>query len=79
MSKPSHVDRREFFRRIGQAGAGAAIAGLAVALTVRDRGKAGVNRSEHVCRGNGVCDGCGSLAQCKLPQAMATRRDSRKR
>ena len=66
------TSRRDFFRRIGQSAAVAALA--AGGLFVRWRGRHG--QSTSTCAGDGGCSGCGELARCELPQADDWRRKS---
>lgn len=66
MSKEYREDRREFLRSVGRK----AIAGLLVFGTGSLIAKKSAKSIEE-CTRDGICRGCGDLADCGLPQALS--------
>jgi hypothetical protein len=63
------LGRRDFFRAIARAAAGAGLAGLGAVLAFSGRGRA----AEDPCLRMGICRGCDRVDDCGLPQAISLR------
>ena len=72
------ASRRGFLVAVARGAAGAALAGLGVALAL---GRGGERGREEACLRRGVCRGCSRADDCGLPQAIslreATKREGR--
>ena len=63
------ASRREFLRTVARLGALGTLGGVAVACRLRGRDE----RPEGACVGEGLCNACCLLADCRLPLAVETK------